>query len=184
MKEEKEYYEIDERIYSVKFTCNIDICKGACCTLNGTLGAPLKEEEIDELRGAMKFTFDFLSSENIEIIEKEGFYVTFEDKVYVNTVGEYDCVFSFYQDGSAKCSLQKAFNQGKTVFKKPVSCDLFPIRVYGEKRNILRYEKVYECDSALERGLKTGTSIFDFTKSAIIREFGEEFVINYSEIKF
>jgi hypothetical protein len=184
LKEEKDFYRIDDRIYSVKFTCDIDICKGACCTLNGTLGAPLKEEEIDELRKAVEFTFEFLSPRNIEIIGKEGFYVTFEDKIFVNTVEDNDCVFSFYEDGAAKCSVQKAFSQGKTVFKKPVSCELFPIRVYGEKRNVIRYEKVYECDSALEKGMKTGTSIFDFTKSGIRREFGEEFIKEYSEIKY
>ena len=37
---------IDERIYNIKFYCDLNKCKGACCTVKGTLGAPLKKEEI------------------------------------------------------------------------------------------------------------------------------------------
>ena len=31
----------------------------------------------------------------------------------------------------------------KLVLRKPISCELFPIRVYGENCNDLRYEKSY-----------------------------------------
>ena len=39
-------YFIDEKIFDVKFSCDLQMCKGCCCTIKGTIGAPLLEEEI------------------------------------------------------------------------------------------------------------------------------------------
>ena len=39
-------YLFDDRIFNNKFSCDLDKCKGACCTVKGTLGAPIDETEI------------------------------------------------------------------------------------------------------------------------------------------
>ena len=73
-----------------------------------------------------------------------------------------------------KCSFQKAFNNGETRFRKPISCHLFPIRISGEKRNIMKYEELYECHAALEKGKDENVTIFEFSKDSLIREYGED----------
>lgn len=166
---------IDDRIFELKFSCALSKCKGACCTVEGTLGAPLKREELPEIEKNIEAAKKYLTQENRNVIDKEGFYQEYEEKLWMNNVNENDCVFSYYEGDIAKCSFQKAYNNGEINFKKPISCELFPIRVYGENSNDLRYEKSYFCEDALEEGKVRNITIFEFVKDAIIREFGEEF---------
>lgn len=166
---------IDERIYSTKFFCNHSKCKGACCTVKGTLGAPLKKEELDIVNKYKDSASKYLAEKNRIIIEKEGCFVMYGGKYWMNNVNENDCVFSYYEGDIAKCSFQKAYNNKEIDFKKPVSCELFPIRVGGNNYDELRYEKSYFCEDALEYGMEKNTSIYEFVKDAIIREFGEKF---------
>ncbi|MFA7361269.1 MAG: DUF3109 family protein [Candidatus Kapaibacterium sp.] len=173
---------IDERIYSTKFFCNLEKCKGACCTVKGTLGAPLKEDELEIIMNNSEAAKKYLSQKNIEILDSEGCYVYYDGKYWMNTVNENDCVFSFYEGDIAKCSFQKAFNNGEIKFKKPVSCELFPIRVGGNNYDELRYEKSYFCEDALEFGKEKNTNIYEFVKDAIIREFGEVFYKDNNKI--
>ena len=37
---------LDEEIIQKHFACDLNACKGACCTVSGGEGAPLKKEEI------------------------------------------------------------------------------------------------------------------------------------------
>lgn len=166
---------IDERIYSTKFFCNLGKCKGACCTVKGTLGAPLKKEELVALNKHKYAVFKYLAPKNVKIIKQEGCYIEHEGKYWMNTVNDNDCVFSYYEDDIAKCSFQKAYNNNEIDFKKPISCELFPIRVGGNNYNELRYEKSYFCDDALEFGVEKNLVIYEFVKDAIIREYGEQF---------
>jgi len=166
---------IDDRIFELKFSCDISKCKGACCTVEGTLGAPLKREELPEIEKNIEAAKKYLTQENRNVIDKEGFYLEYEEKLWMNNVNENDCVFSYYEGDIAKCSFQKAYNNGEIRFKKPISCEFFPIRVYGENSNDLRYEKSYFCEDALEEGKIRNITIFEFVKDAIVREFGEEF---------
>lgn len=166
---------IDDRIFELKFSCDLTACKGACCTVEGTLGAPLKKEELPEIEKNLTAAKKYITERNLGVLEREGFYVEYEGKLWMNNVDDNDCVFSYYEGDIAKCSFQKAYNNGEISFKKPVSCELFPIRVYGDNGNELRYEKSYFCKEALEYGKVYNTTIFEFVKDAIIRAFGAEF---------
>jgi hypothetical protein len=180
MKLSLDEYIIDDRIFSVKFSCDVGKCKGACCTLEGTLGAPIKEDEIDEISKAIPFAKRYLTTKNKRIIKEEGFYIKYECEYHLNNVDDNDCVFSFYEDGIAKCSIQKAYYDGKVDFIKPISCQLFPIRISGKERNVLRYEKMYECRDALEKGKEDDVTIFEYIQNGLEREFGSDF---YKELK-
>lgn len=171
---------IEERIYTTKFCCDLIKCKGACCTVKGTLGAPLKEEELPIIDKYKKAALKYLSEENKETIEREGSFVFHFGKHWMNTVSDNDCVYSYYEGDIAKCSFQKAYNNGEIDFKKPISCELFPVRVGGNNYNELRYEKSYFCEEALVLGEKNDISIYEFVKDAIVRAFGDKF---YNENK-
>ncbi|MDD5362829.1 MAG: DUF3109 family protein [Ignavibacteria bacterium] len=172
---------IDERIFDLNFSCDLEKCKGACCTVEGTLGAPLNDSEIIEISSCYEYVRKYLNKENTDVIDREGFYVKYDGKLWMNNINDNDCVFSYYDGDIAKCGIQKAYNNGEIKFKKPISCELFPIRVYGEKYNELRYEKSYFCEDALEKGNREGISIFEYVKDAIIRMFGREFYNKYSK---
>jgi len=175
-----EKYIIDDRIFSVKFSCDLGKCKGACCTLKGAGGAPILNEEVKIIKKNLPVVEKYLSKENIDVIEKQGFLVGEKDDYSINSVDYKDCVFVFYEEGIAKCSFQKAYNNGETDFIKPISCHLFPVRIYGRDRKIIRYEELYECGDALDKGESENLSVFEFAKIPLEREYGKEF---YKELK-
>jgi len=173
-------YIIDDRIFNVKFSCDVSKCKGACCTIKGSEGAPLLEKEVGIIEKLVPVVEDYLADVNKSVIKDSGYYVKNDDEYSLNNVNGDDCVFSYYDKGIAKCSFQSAYYDGKIEFMKPVSCHLFPVRVSGEKRNIMRYEKFHECEDALYKGQAEDISVFGFTKEALVREYGLEL---YKELK-
>lgn len=176
-----EKYIIDDRIFSVKFSCDLGRCKGACCTLKGAGGAPILNEEVAEIKGNLKVAEKYLSEKHKEVLSKEGFLLGRENDYSINCVDDRDCVFSFLEGGIVKCSFQKAFFNGETTFRKPISCHLFPIRISGNKRNIIRYEEIYECEDALIKGENDDVTVFEFAKESLEREFGENFIMNLNK---
>src|SRR5690606_17326786 len=180
MKLSLDEYIIDDRVFSVKFACDVEKCKGACCTLEGTLGAPLLEEEIEKVEATIPFAKKYLTEENKAVLDRQGFYLEYEGEYHLNNVNDNDCAFSYWDAGIAKCSIQQAYINGEVDFIKPISCQLFPIRISGKKRNVIRYERMYECRDALDLGEKEGVSIFEYVRAGIERQFGKKF---YKDIK-
>jgi hypothetical protein len=85
------------------------------------------------------------------------------------------CVLVYYDSEIAKCALERAYFEGKSDFRKPISCHLFPIRVRGEK---LVYEEFSVCTPALNHGINENLLMYEFLKDSIIRRFGKEFYDN------
>ena len=52
----KNYY-IDDRIVKINFACDLIKCKGACCTINGAIGAPITGPEINEINNLIRKLF-------------------------------------------------------------------------------------------------------------------------------
>lgn len=175
-----EKYIIDDRVFSVKFSCDLGKCKGACCTLKGAGGAPVLNEEVKIIKRNIGIVKKYLSQAHIDIIESEGFLLGEKDDYSINSYNYRECVFSFYENDIAKCSFQKAYNNGETDFIKPISCHLFPVRIYGEKRKIIRYEELYECEDALIKGEEENISVFEFAKEPLERQYGKKL---YNELK-
>ena len=170
-----EKFIIDDRIFSVKFSCDVSKCLGACCTLKGAGGAPLLDEEVTKIKRALKKVIGALSNRHREFIESEGFIEGERENYSIKSVDDSECVFAFYEEGIARCAFQKAFNERVIDFPKPISCHLFPIRIQGRKRNIIRYEELYECQDALLKGEEENISVFEFCEIPLTREYGKEF---------
>jgi len=154
-------------IAETPFVCNVVKCKGACCTFESKYGAPLKREQ-------------YLPLKNIEEIESKGFYEEIDGELLIRSVENKECVFVYYKDGIARCGIEKAYNNDKTDFKKPISCHLFPIRISDFGGDVLRYEKIDECKSALEKGVEENITIAEFCEEPLKRYFGKQW---YSELK-
>lgn len=175
-----EKFIIDDRIFNIKFSCDLLKCKGACCTLNGAGGAPILDEEVSKINSVIKVVKKYLSDKSKEVLDKEGFLEGRKEDYSIKSVEDQDCVFVYYENDIAKCSFEKAFNNGESDFKKPISCHLFPVRINGKNRNIIKYEEISECENALSKGHDENITIFEFVRDSIEREYGKNF---YKELE-
>lgn len=165
---------INEEVISTKFSCDLKKCKGACCTFRSQYGAPLKDEEIPLIEEHLATAMEYLDKRSKNIIKNKGFYEGVPGDYSTLCIEEKDCVFVFYDGDIAKCAFEKAYFDGKSDFRKPISCHLFPIRVGEFGGEYLFYSKFSECAPALTKGEKDNTYIYECVESALRREYGDE----------
>ena len=176
---------ISEEILEKKFVCKLTACKGACC-IEGDYGAPLTQDEILIIEDLLSVVKPYLSPASKEKINTEGFHTHDKDDRIAETALMDDgaCVFMGRDKlGITFCSIEKAYYDGKTEFKKPISCHLYPIRVTKNKVTgfeALNYSYWDICSAACDNGEKKNIKVYEFVKDALIRKYGEEF---YQELK-
>ncbi len=167
---------ISDDVINEAFVCDLTKCKGACC-VEGNLGAPLEEEELQGIDAIKDVVKPYLSEEAVETLEKEGGHLLDEDNEYsTTTINGKECVFAFYdKSGILKCSIEQANKEGKTTTQKPVSCHLYPIRI-GQFRQFdtLLYDRWEICSDACDLGEKLKIPVYQFVKGALIRKYGED----------
>ncbi len=173
---------VSDEIVEKQFVCDLAKCKGGCCE-DGDAGAPLDEDELDkilELYGTVK---SYLSSASVAEIEKKGKYVYHKEFGWVTpTLGNDSeiCVYGIRgKDGIIKCAFEQAYIDGKTDWKKPVSCHLFPI-IANKGKNGDHDKMNYEprqrlCNPACALGKSLKIPTYEFLKEALIRKYGQEF---------
>jgi len=158
------------------FVCDLDKCKGACC-VEGDAGAPLDDGETALLEEIYPLIKDYLSPEGREAVEEKGTWVYDQDaEKCTPTIGENGaCAYAIRDEkGTLKCGLEQAYLDGKTDFKKPISCHLYPIRVTRyDEFDALNYDRWDICDPACVLGKKLGVPVYKFLKEALIRKYGE-----------
>lgn len=164
---------IDEQIARERFACDVVKCKGACCTLSGGRGAPLDDDELVELERAFPVVKKHLSEHHLQTIARHGLYEGIPGNFTTTCVDDKACVFVYYEDGIARCSLEKCHLEGEIGWCKPISCHLFPIRISSGSVKTLRYEKIAECAPAVEHGRNEEIPMYDFLRNALIRKYGE-----------
>lgn len=165
---------ISDDIKEQFFVCDLDKCKGACC-VEGDLGAPLEVHELKELEEAYEAVKPYLSAEGVAALEKEGLYIKdFEGDYSTTTIGGRECAFAIYDEkGILKCGIEQAYFDGKTTFRKPVSCHLYPIRITKyDHYDALNYDRWDICSAACTLGQKLGVPVYKFLKEALIRKYG------------
>lgn len=175
---------VSDDIVDVKFICDLEKCKGACC-IEGDLGAPLQKEELEILDFELPNFADYLSEEGKREINRQGAYVFDEDGEYSTpTIEGKECAYAVYEEnGVLSCSIEKAWKDGKTKFRKPISCHLYPIReVKYPKLLALNYHKWGICAPACELGQKMEVPLYKFLKEPLVRRFGEEWYEKLVEV--
>jgi hypothetical protein len=165
---------IRQEVVEIPFACNLEKCKGACCTLESQYGAPTAKNEIIIIENILPEVFPYIPSKNKEDIEMKGFWEEKDGSLMIRSIDNKECVFSYFEDGIAKCGIEKAFFSDKISFRKPISCHLFPIRISNFGGDVLRYEKFKECESAIENGRKLNTTIAEFCKDSLTSLYGKE----------
>ena len=113
------------------FVCDLEACKGACC-VEGDSGAPLEDEETKILEDIYPLVKDYITAEGRQVIEAQGTWVIDADgdKVTPTLGANRECAYALYDErGILKCGIEQAYLDGKTSWKKPISCHLYPIRL-------------------------------------------------------
>lgn len=157
------------------FTCDLQRCKGACC-VQGDSGAPLEDPEKDILREVLPALKPYLRTESIRAIEKLGTSVTDSDNECVTPLVEgKECAYAVFEDGIARCGIEKAFLAGAVTFRKPLSCYLYPVRIKKYTSfDAVNYDIWEVCDPARVLGASLQVPVFEFTASALKQKYGEE----------
>jgi hypothetical protein len=180
---------ISDDIVENKFACDLAQCKGRCCE-DGDAGAPLSEEELDNVVAYYDTVKPYLTQEAIAQVEKNGMYEYSKEFGWVTPTLTSDneiCVYAFREkDGLIKCAFEQAFNEGKITWKKPISCHLYPIIAYHGKHG--DYERLnYEprkviCNAACTLGQQLELPVYKFLKEPLIRKYGKEFYKALEEV--
>jgi Protein of unknown function (DUF3109) len=171
---------VTDQLVEDNFVCDLVKCKGGCC-VDGDAGAPLENEErqnIDDVYEAVK---PYLTAESIDEIERQGKYVYDEEFGWTTpAINGGVCVYGITDKyGIVKCGIEQAYNDGKVAWKKPISCHLFPVRIQQSKDGKTDYVN-YEpreslCKPACKLGNKLKVPVYQFLKEPLIRKYGTDF---------
>lgn len=167
-----------------KFRCDLEACMGACC-VEGDAGAPVELEEIGQLEEVLPLVWEELSPEAREVIARQGVaYTDQEGDLVTSIVNGKDCVFACRDGrGGCHCTIEKAFREGRTAFRKPVSCHLYPVRVgnFGPYK-ALNYHRWEVCKAAVAAGEREDLPVYKFLKEPLVRRFGEAWYKELEEV--
>lgn len=173
---------LSDDIKEKHFVCDLTKCKGACC-VEGDLGAPLEERELQLLDASLEAVRPYMSEDGKAVLDSEGAYILDEEGDYSTTTVEgRECSFAVYdKEGVLKCAIEQAHLDGKTSFKKPISCHLYPIRVTRyDHYDALNYDRWEICDPACSLGDELKVPLYKFLKEPLIRKYGEAW---YAELE-
>lgn len=176
---------MSDEIIEEQFVCDLDKCKGGCCE-DGDAGAPLEKTELAYLKSVYEVVKPYLTKEGVAEIESKGKYLYDQEFGWVTpTIRGKLCAYAFHDEkGIIKCGIEQAYNDGKTDWKKPISCHLFPIRIKKTRSNeLVNYEpRESLCSPACVLGKKLKVPVFVFLKEPLIRRYGEEFYNVLAEV--
>lgn len=173
---------VSEDILTKDFVCNLSACKGACC-VQGEAGAPVEPDEVQILKDVYSKVKPYLREEGIAAIEQQGTHIKNDfGELETPLVNGAECAYVNFDDrGTALCGIEAAYRAGDISWKKPISCELYPVRVqqYSEF-SAVNYHRWPICDDACSLGKELQTPIYKFVKEALIKKFGEDW---YTEIE-
>lgn len=167
---------ISADILEKKFICDLPLCRGYCC-VQGDAGAPLNDDETLILEKEYNNFMNYVPEKGKKTITETGKWVYdwSNEKVTPLNNGQ-ECAYSFVENNIYKCSIEKAWSEGKTNFRKPISCHLYPIRISNlGTATALNFHSWSVCQPAVILGNSKGIPVFRFLQEALTRAFGKEF---------
>ena len=166
---------ISEDIIQQHFVCDLTLCKGACC-VEGDSGAPLTKKEAKNIKDNIKKIKPFITKKGAEEIRQIGTSTLDEDnELTTPLVQGKECAYVYFTNGIARCGIEKAFNKKEIDFQKPISCQLYPVRITSYKNyDAVNYHKWKICSPACSCTNQIKTPIFQFVKNALIKKYGKE----------
>lgn len=169
-------------VFEKKFCCDLSRCKGVCC-IEGDSGAPLEKSEKKKIERNYPEIKIYMKPEGIDAVDRLGFSVLDQDGDLVTPlIDNCECAYAIEENGVCWCAIEKAWTEGKSDFRKPQSCHLYPIRIkkYPEFE-ALNYNKWDICACARQKGEQEGVPLYRFLKEALIVKYGEEW---YGQLEY
>ena len=167
---------VSDDLLTEAFVCDLNACKGACC-VEGEYGAPLTQDEADELAHLQDQIAPYLSDEGKATIADQGAWVTGEDgELETPLMPTGHCAYVIEDaDKKLKCGLETVHQEGVLSFKKPLSCHLYPVRAQQYSSfEAVNYHQWDICGAACVLGSSLKVKVYVFVKEALVRKFGEE----------
>lgn len=158
------------------FCCDLDKCLGACC-IEGDAGAPVTIDEVEKIEEALPVVEPEMLPRAVEEVRQNGVaYVDQEGDLVTTILDGRNCAFTCYAPGGiCLCALEKAFREGKTGFKKPASCSLYPLRLTTYPTfTAVNYHRWKICRDAVANGRKKGIRLYQFLRGPLTERFGQE----------
>jgi len=165
---------LSDDVKEAHFICDLHKCKGACC-VEGDLGAPLEESELEKMEGIYPAVKKYLSEAGRKAIEKQGPYILDEEGDYsTTTINGKECAFAVYDSkGILKCGIENAYEDGAIDFRKPISCHLYPIRITKyENYDAVNFDRWEICSPACRLGDVMKVPLYKFLEIPLIRKYG------------
>ena len=165
-----------------EFSCDLAACCGKCC-VEGDAGAPVSGEELQEIERIIPIVEPLMSRKARKILKEQGLsYLDPSGERVLSIVDGAECIFM--QRDSRRwcyCLLEQVYEQGKTTWRKPLSCALYPVRLtrVGGKVGV-EYHRWDICYPARLLGKKNHMPLYRFLKEPLIRRFGKEW---YDELE-
>lgn len=160
------------------FACDLSRCRGACC-VEGEWGAPLENGEADILKREYESYASYMTEEGRAAVARDGFSITDPDGDDTTTLlyPGGPCAYAYINNGLTLCAVEAAYEAGRTLFRKPVSCHLYPLRTvrFSDGSEGLQYHRWSVCGSAARSGLEKGIPLYIYLREPITRRFGPEF---------
>ncbi len=158
------------------FCCDLEKCLGACC-IEGDAGAPVTIDEVEKIEEALPVVEPEMLPRAVEEVRQNGVaYVDQEGDLVTTILDGRNCAFTCYAPGGiCLCALEKAFREGKTGFKKPASCSLYPLRLTTYPTfTAVNYHRWKICRDAVANGRKKGIRLYQFLRGPLTERFGQE----------
>jgi len=169
---------VSDLVVEAQFVCDLLKCKGGCCE-DGDAGAPLEKEELDKINEVYETVKPYLTPEGIKEIERQGRYQYDREFGWVTpTIAGKMCAYGYKDSkGIIKCGIEQAYYDGKTDWKKPISCHLYPVKISKTSTHeVVNYEpREVMCKPGCVQGKKIKVQAYVFLKEALIRKFGKDF---------
>ncbi len=166
---------VSDALIHEQFVCHLERCKGACC-IEGDYGAPLDPGEKAVLEKELTHIRPFMEAAGIAAVEAQGVSAKFGEEEAEGVTLRSDGACAFVRidaHGIASCAIEKAWSDGATEFRKPISCHLYPVRIGSG--GALNYEQWNICSPACSLGKAEKVPLYSFVREALIRKYGEEF---------
>ena len=158
------------------FCCDLDKCLGECC-IEGDAGAPVADDELQKLKDVVEVVWDDLLPQARERIREKGVaYIDEEGDLVTQIVDGANCVFTTYgEGGKCLCAIEKAYREGRSDFRKPISCYLYPLRLTKYSTfTAVNYHRWKICKCATVLGRAKGVRLYQFMREPLIERFGQE----------
>lgn len=169
---------VSEDVILEYFACDYLVCRGKCCIV-GDSGAPLLEEELEPIEACYDVFSPLMREEGRKAVEEKGFFEIDRDGDLVTPLvpGSEECAFCLFENGNCLCSIERRFFEGKSSFRKPISCQLYPVRAVQLRNGTigLNLHRWDICQCAFDKGRREGIRAYEFLREPLTAAYGDDF---------